>query len=265
MLDEGKAGNKPLVGGEPVDLAEAASVDLREGERNEFDELDGEQTSDVHPELFVNAGKTGTSRTHWAVGGSGAQGNEAVGQIALVAPQYDGAAPAAPRPATAWVSAGGAAIVRRSYTGVPVGPNGTYYITTSAAARIDRHEERHIASTRSIHDTHIVPLERRVAAYLTASHPFPRGATRADAIAALRTHVDWNGTITRFRNADSAANAPGGATDTADSATADFYHDYGARTVGGTGYAHYVDTPPGPPPPAPAHGPAPAPAHPHAH
>lgn len=252
MIDEGRSGNEPIAEGAPVEEHARVEVTLEQGERNEFGELDGEKMSGVPAEVFVNGGKTGTATVHWA-GGGGGLATQGVGDVTLVAPTYDGADPAAAGgQASAWVNTGtGTATVTRSYTGVLVGANGTYYITASAAARIDRHEETHISSTSSIHNTHIVPLEQRIAQHLGSGKPRASGTTRAQAIAALQTFIDWNTSVTAFRNADSTANRPGGTTDTTDSGTADFYRDYGARTVGGTNYAHYIDTPPGPAPAAP--------------
>jgi len=253
MLDEGKMGNQPLVDGEPVEPIEPVEIGpelgLDTAERNEFGEIDGDLTSSVQAEAFLNGGKTGTALVHWA-GGMGAKNNQGVGDIALVAPAYDGAEPAGPGPAQAWVTTGsGTAKVTRSYTGVPTGANGDfYYITAKAAARIDTHEERHIGSTRGIHDARILPLEQRIGLYLGPDKPFKHGTSKADAIDRLQRHVDWNKTIEQFKQEDTAANKPGGATDTADKTTPDFYHDYKAHVVAGTGYAHYIDTPPGPPP-----------------
>jgi len=84
--------------------------------------------------------------------------------------------------------------------------------------------------------------------YLGADKPFKHGTSKADAIDRLQRHVYWNKTIEQFKQEDTAANQPGGATDTVDKATPDFYHDYKAHVVEGSAYVHYIDTPPGPPP-----------------
>jgi hypothetical protein len=216
--------------------------------QNEFGEIDGALISDVPPQAFVSGGRTGRTKVYWA-GGTGGRGNQGVGSIqTLVAPVYESAAPAsAGANARAWVRPGtGKAKVIRSYIGVPAGNNSPYYITTRAMHRIDRHEVKHIRSTKGFHDTHIKPLERRIISRRGRRHALSSGATEADAIAALQTFVNWNPGITGFGNDDTAANTPGGTTDTTDQATADFIADYGPRKVRSTNYAHYVDIPPGP-------------------
>jgi len=180
-----------------------------------------------------------------------------VGAAAVVAPIIETSGSGDAGATTqAWVRAGsGTATVSRSYTGVLVGANGpNYYITGSAATRIDRHEEKHIQASKGHHDTHIVPLEARVAQHQGQAKALSLGATPAAAKTALETFLNWNASITSFRTSDTASNTPGGTVDTTDLATADFYRDYGPRAVAGVNYAHYVDTPPGP-----ARAPAPAP------
>jgi hypothetical protein len=250
MEDEGLTGAEPIEGNPMEETYQP--VTLEEGETSEWGEFDGLLDSDINPRLFIDGGKTGTATVHWG-GGSGARGNQGVGSISLVAPVYDSepAAGAGTDHATAWAwirPGTGRATVTRSYTGVPVGANNTYYITARAAARIDRHEAEHVNSSRSIHDANITPLETRIAQYTGRDNALKQGTTAAEAIAALQAIIDWNTAITAFRTADTTANTPGGTTDTTDQASADFYFDYGPRSVGNVNYAHYVDTPPGPPP-----------------
>jgi hypothetical protein len=233
---------------------ESENANLRE-EYNEFGFLDGEQLSNVHPYNFIDGGKTGSAIVHWA-GGGGGRGNQGVGDITLVAPVIEGKD--APKPgdkAEAWIRPGtGTATVTRSFTGVLTGANGPdRYFTAAAAARADRHERLHIASSKGIHDTNIVPLERRIDKHRPwstlplvgniwgTSNSLKAGSLAADAIAALTTFIDWNTAITNFRTADTAANIPGGTVDTTDSAQPDFIKDKGFRTVAGHGYAHYFD------------------------
>ena len=113
-------------------------------------------------------------------------------------------------------------------------------------ARADRHEELHVQSSHSIHDTFISPLETRVGQRRGAARALTQGATRAEAITALQAATRWNDAVNGFSNGDTAANTPMGTTDTTDMARADFIRDYGPRAVGGTNFTHYIDTPPGP-------------------
>jgi hypothetical protein len=257
MIDEDRTGEAPLVderaepertvalpGGES--LVPPAYTAALEEQTNEEGLLEGYLSSDVAPHVFVNGGRTGRSAAHWA-GGSGAQGNQAVGAVTLVAPRI------VTRPATrtslaqAWVQPGtGRATVTRSYTGTLIGRNSaSWYITRAAALRFDRHERLHIASSRSIHNTHIVPLERRIARHRTRRRALS-GPTVAAVRTVLQNLINWNNTIRRFRTADTAANTPGGTVDTVDTARADYPIDYGPQRVGRVRYAHYADVPPGP-------------------
>jgi len=245
MQDDGKSGVGP-VGQELVETAPQESSSPEQ--LNEEGLLDGELGSGVYPRVFTNSGKSGSSAA-WFAGGAGGQGDQDVGSITVVAPTIESAdPPAAGGTATAWVTAGtGTATVTRSFTGVLTGRNSAdWYITAMGAARVDKHERLHIASTKGHHDTHIKPLETRVAARTGVAKALSSGATKAAAASALVALLKWNASITSFTNADTTANTPGGPVDTADQATADSWRDYGPRAVGGVNYAHYADTPPGP-------------------
>ncbi len=248
MEDEGATGQTPIEG-VPVE-EEYKLATLEEGEANEWGEFNGLLDSDLVPHAFVDGGKIASAAAHWA-GGTGAKGNQSVGSIDLVAPEYesedkvDGGAEHAT--AWAWIRPNtGKATVTRSYTGALIGANNSYYVTAKAAARIDRHEVLHVNSTKSIHDTNISPLETRIAQATGRDKALKQGNTPAEAISALKTLIDWNTATTSFRTADTTANTPGGTIDTTDKGTADFYADYGARKVGDVNFDHYIDTPPGP-------------------
>jgi hypothetical protein len=249
MEDEGKT-EPGTTQGQAVNWCEAQTGTLEPGQINEWGEMDGTLTSDVKPHVFVNGGKTGSGIVKWVAGGDGGGGNQSVGDITLVAPQYDSedAADAGAEHATAWAwvrPATGTATVTRSYRGVLVGANSNaYYFTAAAAARADVHEELHVASSQSVHDTHIVPLEKRIAQYTGRANALRQGTTPAQAIAALQAIINWNATITAFGNADTAANTPMGTVDTADLASPTFIRNLGPRAVGGVNYANYIDTPP---------------------
>jgi hypothetical protein len=245
MEDEGQTGSDAFEG-TPMTIP-SEDPDQTPAPLNEDGLIDGEWMSEVAAHAFVNGGKTGTAIVNWAGGAGGT--TPGVGAVTTVAPVIETSAPAdAGATAQAWVRAGtGTATVSRSYTGVLTGANGAnYYITARAAARIDRHEENHIAHSRTHHNAFITPLETRVAQHTGQAHALNQGADAAAARTALETFLDWNASLTSFRNADTADNTPGGAVDTADAASADFYQDYGARAVAGVNYPHYVDTPPGP-------------------
>ena len=249
---EDKTNSNAMVTGQPVPQ-EFENADLYE-QYNESGFLDGEQESNVYARVFINRGKTGSARVHWG-GGAGGLNNQSVGAISLTAPILDGIGPPkAGAPAEAWVRPGtGRARVTRSFTGVLVGangvglqPNGPIFITARAAGRIDTHERLHITTTKRVHDMYITLLEDRVRRHTGKAKSLKLGATKADAIASLRTFIGWNTTVANFRADDRTENTPGGKVDTADWATADFYRDYGPRVVKGKNFAHYYDTQPGP-------------------
>ncbi len=255
MLDEGKTGTEPLGQPQPQPLPlQAEGGGATPLGRSPWGDIDGGLVSDNKPKAFVDGGKTGAAVVHWA-GGGGGRGNEGVGTIQqLVAPVYEGrdgqpanAQGQGAKPAKAWIKPGTGKIkVKRSYKGVVVGANGSYYITRRAMRRIDVHEEKHVSSTKSIYRTHLKPLERRVSRRRGRRSGLSAGNTRDEAIAQLRAEIDWNDAIMDFENQDTTENIPMGTVDTTELAQADFYFDYGPRTVKGANYDHYVDTPPGP-------------------
>ncbi len=194
------------------------------------------ESSKVIPHIFVNGGKTGSATVHWA-GGTGGTVPEGGGAVREVIPVIETSG------TTAWVRAGsGTATVNRSYIGVNTGANGSYYITARAVARIDRHEELHIATARQHHDTHITPMETRITQYTGEDHAM-NGDSAAAARTALENFINWRNSISSFQAADIRDNVVGGTVDTAELASADYIQDLGPRAVEGVNYAHYIDTP----------------------
>lgn len=252
FVDDGQTGEgtvEPAVGevAQP-DLGESAEAAQPTPESvNEFGEMDGAIDTGVVPHTFLNKGQVSAGTWHHC-GGSGGKGNEGVGSADLVAPIYDAAPPKkAGGEATATVRKGtGKVTVKRSYNGVSPGDNGNaawagstggpVFIMWSAVARMAKHEAGHIKETKKFHDAHVKPLEKRVRATR-------KGATEADAKAALQTHVDWNTSINGFATADTAMNVPGGTFDTTDQAKADFYHDKGPKKIKKKQYDHLIEAP----------------------
>lgn len=239
---------------------------LPEPAKSEFDEYDGEVQSEHKACAFVDGGRVGEAAIYWAGGGgNGGRGLQGLGDITLVAPVYDGADPAAAGgQATAWIQAGtGTLTVTRSFRGVIAGAGGTWWFTAAARTRIDTHERLHVAATKVAHDTHIVPLEQRIAAHTGQAKARAGGSTKADAITALQTFIDWNQSVQKFRTEDTTKNTPGpplGPVDAADKASGTYVTNYGPRAEGGVNFVNYADVPPGPPAvPAPAPAPAPTP------
>jgi hypothetical protein len=200
------------------------------------------------PHAFVDGGRTGT--VAWAGGGgAGARGNEAAGSIQTqVPPTFTASAgPGAGLFSSAITAGTGRLGVTRSWLGVNSGAQGNgRWVSVAAAALINAHETRHVASTRGLYTTHLAPVETRIA---DPSLGRDAGATAAAAIAAHRTAIGWQPAITAFQAADIAANAPGGTIDAADIA-AGWVKNIGAGTVSGVAYTHRTVTPTeGAPPP----------------
>ncbi len=231
-------------------LEEAESAAVTPEAVNEFGEIDGSIGSNVLPHAMFNRGQTGAEKWHHAGGGRGGTGNQPTGDAKLTAPVYKSKPATATKPAKAWIKAGtGRVKVVRSWVGVVFGNNGEYkhapgltYVTWKAKMRIAKHEREHVKVTKQLHNTHIKPMEKRIAKYKGIGHKSMEGADEAAAIAALRAHVDWNTAVNGFANDDTTQNTPMGPVDTTDQAKPDFYFDFGPKKVWGKNYGHYVNT-----------------------
>jgi hypothetical protein len=201
----------------------------------------------AQPQAFTDGGNTGT--VIWAGGGgAGAHGNEAVGSVqSQVAPEYQGKANPDTKDADAWVKPGtGKVSVTRSWVGIGSGDQGNgWFVTPAGATRINAHELLHVASTKGHYNTHLKPLEERVA---DKTLGMGVAATPELAIAHLKTVIKWPESITAFQNADKADNKPMGPVDTNDLASGTYPVDSGPGTVGGKNYQHRLRTPSEPDP-----------------
>lgn len=249
--DQGQVGAGELGPSGPVSQPDLGETGGGGGELmaegvNEFGEMDGVLTTGTEVHAFVNKGQVAAGRWHHC-GGTGGKGNENTGTSTVVAPVYESTPPAKGGPAKAWVRKGtGTVKVKRSWNGVVAGNNGTavwsgsggglVFLRASAVSRMGKHEAGHVKETKKIHDSDIKPMEKRVKARKT-------GATEADAVLAMQTHVNWNPTLTGFATKDTAVNAPGATFDTTDQAKADFYHDKGAKTIKKVAYGHLIEAP----------------------
>ena len=214
---------------------------------NENGDYDGKLTTASEVHVFMNKGQVATGKWHHT-GGTGGKGNENTGTSTVVAPVFE-SSPAPPKGGTAkaWVKKGtGKVTVPRSWNGVTAGDNGTalwagsggglVFIMWSAVARMGQHEAGHVKETKKIHDAEITPMEQRIKQQKT-------GATEADAVTAMQTHVNWNATLASFVSKDTAMNAAGATFDTTDSAKANFYHDKGKKKIKKVQYDHFIEAP----------------------
>jgi hypothetical protein len=203
---------------------------------NESGLLDGEIGSGVEPHAFSDKGKTGSA--NWIhTGGGGGAGNESTGEATLVAPVIKTKPPKKQGGrASAWVQNGTGKIkVKRSFTGVTYGINGqttsgnagNLWMSPRAQDRIDKHERKHVKSSKEIHEQYVEPLEARVSRFSGLIKANKHGTDEQAAEQALITRLDWNQSIQDFKNADTTANQPMGTTDSND--TEDFYADYATK------------------------------------
>ena len=237
---EGLASRAPI--GVPIEK-EAATADL--SNRNAWGEIDGKVQTNVKPHLFTDGGKVGIGPVYWG-GGDGGQGQQNVGSIDLIAPEYERTEPAAKdKPATAWVKPGtGEAKVTRSYKGVLNGDQGNgFYFSKGAVARADKHEVLHVKSSQGLHDSAIASLEKRVGQHAGQAKALEFGKTGAEAIDGLKAKVDWNASVTSFQKHDTAANQGGGSVDSTDMAQPDFVANYGPKKVKVNDIASYIGMP----------------------
>jgi hypothetical protein len=203
----------------------------------------GEHAGHDHvPQAFTDGGMTGT--VVWAGGGgAGAHGNQAVGSIqSQTLPTYESKANPDTKDADAWVKAGtGKVGVTRSWVGINSGDQGNgHFVTPAAATRINNHEILHVTSTKGHHDSHIKPLETRI-----ADKTLGMGVsnTEAGAIAVLKAAIKWPESIKSFQDGDTADNKPMGPVDNGDLASGTYPVDAGPGTVGGKNYQHRVRLP----------------------
>jgi hypothetical protein len=190
------------------------------------------------PHAFLDGGMTGTV-TWSGGGGAGARGNQGVGSIQTQIPAVYAASagPTTGRFSSRITPLTGVLGVTRSWVGAYAGDQGNgWFLTAAAVAKVNGHERNHVASTRGIYAANLAPLEARVA---NAALGMDAGATGPAAITTHQTAISWVPTITAFQSADTTANQPGGAIDTADVA-AGWIVDLGPGTVAGTAFNHRV-------------------------
>lgn len=211
----------------------------------------GTLESDVLPTAFVDGGSTGSDTVYWAGGGAtGAQGNQGVGSFQeKVDPVYENAPASAGGKYMAWIRDDtGKVKVERSYVSVKTGANGNaWYITVRAKTRIETHEKGHVNKSKELYESHVKPVEDKVPGVRGKVNAVEAGTSAAKAVKSLKDAVKWDDGIKNFKQKDKDVNKPGGTWDTQEQATADWYYDYGPRTVGTKNYTHYVDQTPGPP------------------
>ena len=196
-----------------ADAGRQGSVPFGDAEADGFDPL--QPGDDLRPRVFIAGGQTG--KKAWAGGGgAGPKGNQESGSLETVDPDYDSDWGGLTGNASAWVMEGtGTVKVTRSYVSSDAGDQGNgWYVTDKAAGALKAHEERHVASSRSIYADKIQPLlDRILNSYVYGREKVYKSP---DAKTLVKRYVDWKSSIDAFRDADIASNAPNNEVDTAD-------------------------------------------------
>jgi hypothetical protein len=193
---------------------------------------------DREPRAFTSGGRSGTKA--WAGGGgAGPKGNQKSGSITTqVEPVYESEMGGITENANAWVQEGtGVANVTRSFVSSDAGDQGNgWYITAAAASALTAHEQKHLNSSREMHDSYLTPATDRVA----KSHDLGRGKTywQSDARALLKRQIDWSSSMKKFTEGDETYNAPGGNVDTEDYGSAAYPRQIGPGKVGGKDFTN---------------------------
>jgi hypothetical protein len=196
-----------------VDAGRGGSVPFGDAEDEGFDPLD--PRGDLRPRIFLAGGQKG--KKAWAGGGgAGPKGNQKAGSLDTVEPEYDSYWGGFTGNASAWVVDGtGTVTVTRDYVSSDAGDQGNgWYVTDKAAQALKAHEERHVASSRSIYRTRIQPLLDRIFDSHTKGKEIAWKSV--DAIALIRRHVNWADSIKAFTEDDIASNAPNNEIDSED-------------------------------------------------
>ena len=204
----------------------------------------------AHPHAFVGGGASGTVK--WSGGGParGPKGNQGSGSLqAETKPEYDTKGNGPFSNSDAWVRTGTAAAnVTRDYSTSNAGDQGNgWWISNAAAAYLDGHEQRHVASAREVYGSTIGNLDDRV----SKSADYGRGKLywASDAITYVSNYIAWKRTLEEFKDQDASWNAPQGEVDQRDLGSGSYPRNQkGPKTIGGTQFDNYLIMPSEPDP-----------------
>jgi hypothetical protein len=185
------------------------------------------------PTAFVDGGRTGS--TAWAGGGgAGPKGNEKSGSYTAVPPVYAARGNWFSN-ADAWVESGGTVDVKRSYVTSNPGDQGNgWWVSPLAAARLERHEQMHVATAQSDYASSIDPMLRQVGTSATLGKG--KMFWKSDAIALLKKTIGWESALKKFEEQDSNNNGQGGWVDQMDIYGGSWPATVGPREIEGKVY-----------------------------
>jgi len=221
-------------------------------------ELEGEP--DGEPHAFTAGGNTGGIAWAGGTNGKGPKGNQPSGSVnPLAAPWITGEWGGLMSRASAWVIPGtGIAEVGRSYLTSGAGDQGTgWWVSPKAAARLEQHEQKHVASSQKLYEADIQPVLDRVAEGTKAGREASYFLSDAKAEVKRKIGDFWPG-IEAFVGEDKEENGKGGTVDKADLASATWVRERGhfeldeagnrgeeihGGKVDGKEFAHLLQTP----------------------
>jgi hypothetical protein len=221
-------------------------------------DLEGEP--DGEPHAFTAGGNTGGIAWAGGTNGMGPKGNQLSGSVnPLAAPWITGEWGGLMSKASAWVIPGtGIAEVERSYLTSGAGDQGTgWWVSPKAAARLEQHEQKHVASSQKQYGNYIQPVLDNVEASTTTGREASYFLSDAKAMVKERIGEFWPG-IEAFVAEDKEENGKGGKVDKADLASATWVRERGhfeldeagnrgeeihGGKVDGKEFAHLLQTP----------------------
>ena len=194
------------------------------------------------PHAYVGGGRTGGAA--WAGGGpgKGPKGNQGTGSLQTESePKYDTRGNGLRTNADVWVRAGtGIVDVKRDYITSDAGDQGNgWWISAKAAASLEAHEQRHVASAKEVYENKIQPVLDRVA----DSAKLGKGITywSKDAVPLLQQKIGWKYALDQFKEADQQSNANQGIVDLNDYGSSHYPRNMkGPRKIAGKDYDNYL-------------------------
>jgi hypothetical protein len=188
-----------------------------------------------YPHAFIPGGKSGP--VAWAGGGgAGPKGNEESGTMQdIVVPDYSSHGNLWNN-ADAYVEPGtGTLNVRRSYITSNAGDQGNgWYVTPSAAAKLEQHEQTHVAKAGANYNSFLSPMLAKVA----DSEALGKGKTfwRGDAKNLLKGMIGWKDALKGFEEQDKSDNGKGGQVDQDDMYSSGWPRNLGPGDLNGKHY-----------------------------
>jgi len=198
-------------------------------------ELEGEP--DGEPHAFTAGGNTGGIAWAGGTNGKGPKGNQPSGSVNPLAPPWiTGEWGSLTKSASAWVIPGtGIAEVERSYLTSGAGDQGTgWWVSPKAAARLEQHEQKHVAASQKQYGNYIQPVLDNVEASTATGREASYFLSDAKAMVKEKIGGFWPG-IEAFVAEDREENGKGAKVDKADLASATWVRERGHFELDGAG------------------------------